>query len=273
MRNISVIQDHLAAVGGDANDSSPVVSIALNHTHHRLYSLTENGILSTYDISDHFRFLSSTKLEFDGVQEQWFGLDFLIIGSTVVALSREGSIVTADDNGDNHSGALENVDQIGVIDGGIHAASWSPDYSCLAILTGNNTMLLMSNTWEPISEIDFPAFNPQSPVGLSWKGDGELLSVVSQDVSDNTYHARIYNKSLQLHATGRNVADGPAAVLKGLGGCTSFAPNGTLVAVYQRRAAELPQVAFLEKNGLRHGDFDLRVRVLQSMLVYTVANH
>eukprot|EP01033_Poteriospumella_lacustris_P009082 gene9081-6530_t len=145
-----------------------------------------------------------------------------------------------------------------MIDGGIHAASWSPDYSCLAILTGNNTMLLMSNTWEPISEIDFPAFDPQSPVGLSWKGDGELLSVVSQDASDNTYHARIYNKSLQLYATGRNVADGPAAILKGLGGCTAFAPNGTLVAVYQRRAAELPQVAFLEKNGLRHGDFDLR---------------
>lgn len=256
MRNISIIQDQILSL---ELGSAPVVSISVNHNQHRLYALTETGILASYDISDGFKLLAKTRLFFEEIQETWFALDFLMIGSTVVALSREGSIVTAEDEGDNLSGELTNVDQIGVIDGGIRAASWSPDFSSLAIVTGNNTLLLMSNTWEPISEIDLPPVKSSSSLEVSWKGDGELLSIVSQDEKDQIYYARIYDKLLQLHATGRNVADGPASVLKGVGGAVSFAPNGSLVAIYQRKAAELPQVAFLEKNGLRHGDFDLRV--------------
>lgn len=260
MRNTSVIQDQLVSL--KLENSSSIVSIAVNHMQHRLYTLTIGGVLGSYDISDHIRLMSETKLFFEDLQETWFAVDFLMIGSTVVALSREGSIVTADDNDESSTSNLENVDQIGMIDGGIRAAAWNPDYSSLAIVTGNNTMLLMSNTWEPISEIDLNPFNMTAPVNISWKGDGELLSVVSQDSSDNTYYARIYNKSLQLHATGRNVAEGAAGILKGVGGSVSFAPNGTLIAIYQRRAVELPQVAFLEKNGLRHGDFDLQVRII-----------
>jgi elongator complex protein 1 len=255
MRNISIVQDQVLSL--DLHNGR-IVSIAANHTNHRLYALTSTGVVATYDISDGIKILAQTQLFFENTQETWFAIDFLMVGSTLVALSREGSIVTADENGESQSGELENLDQIGVIDGGIRAASWSPDYSSLTIVTGNNTLLLMSNTWEPISEIDLPPITPGSSLEVSWKGDGELLSITSQDAADQCYYARIYTKALQLHAVGRNVADGPAGILKGVGSSIAFAPNGTLVAIYQRKAAELPQVAFLEKNGLRHGDFDLR---------------
>lgn len=239
MRNIAVIQDSIVALDGGHEDSeTKIVSLAVNHTNHRLYTLSENGTLGVYDVADSMHHLSSTKLLFEDTPESWFSVEFLVVASSVVALSKEGSIVTADDIGEDE---LLNIDQIGVIDGGIFAAAWSPDYSSLAIVTGNNTFLLMSSTWEPICEIDFPAFAKTSPVSISWKGDGELLSVVSRDTSDNICYARTYSNMLQLQAVGRNVAEGPAATLKGVGGQISFAPNGTLIAIHQQKA-ELQQV-------------------------------
>jgi hypothetical protein len=70
---------------------------------------------------------------------------------------------------------------------------------------------------------------------------------------------RMFNRNLEVTATGRNVADGDLSVMKSMGGVTAYATNGSYVAVTQQRIKGKHQVALVERNGLRHGDFDIRV--------------
>jgi elongator complex protein 1 len=99
--------------------------------------------------------------------------------------------------------------------------------------------------------------------GLSWRGDGEGLAVLSADAEDGITRVRMYSKQLELVSTGRNVADGPTSVMKGVGKVVAFATNGSYVAVCQEQKTGAGknklQVALVEKNGLRHGDFDLQL--------------
>ena len=68
----------------------------------------------------------------------------------------------------------------------------------------------------------------------------------------------MFSNELELISLGRNVTEGKGSLLIGMGAATAFAPNGTLVAIAQERVKGKLQVAFIEKNGLRHGDFDIR---------------
>jgi len=118
---------------------------------------------------------------------------------------------------------------------------------------------------------------------ISWRGDGEGLAVNTIDKEDNISRVRMYNQQLELISTARNVADGPASVMRGIGQVVSYATNGSYIAVCQqqrgagnsatttasatavspvRSSATAPQklqVALVERNGLRHGDFDLQL--------------
>lgn len=60
---------------------------------------------------------------------------------------------------------------------------------------------------------------------------------------------------------GRNVAEGSGSTMLGVTSAIGFATNGSLIAVPQRHKSNKLQVAFLERNGLRHGDFDIQVRI------------
>eukprot|EP01034_Spumella_vulgaris_P024576 gene24576-30941_t len=98
-----------------------------------------------------------------------------------------------------------------------------------------------------------------SITSVSWRGDGEYFSVVSTDSEDGISRVRMFNRNLELTATGRNVTDGDAMIMKGVGGVTAYATNGSYVAIAQERIKGKHQVALVERNGLRHGDFDIRL--------------
>lgn len=120
---------------------------------------------------------------------------------------------------------------------------------------------------------------------ISWRGDGEGFALTTVDKEDGVCRMRHYNKQLEVVATGRNVADGAASVMRGIGNVVAFASNGSYIAVCQQQrgagnsatvnsststaasttavvgAKTQPklQVALIERNGLRHGDFDLHL--------------
>jgi hypothetical protein len=197
-------------------------------------------------------------LKFEDVTENWFALDFVVTTSTLVAISEEGSIAVIEE--DLSTGEPKEVDQVGVIEGGIAAAKWHPDFSSLVIVTRNNSILYMSNSWDVITEIEISPIAPNSAVDLSWKGDGELLSIVTHDQEDNLRRIRVYDSQLLLKGTTRHVGEGATAIVKGIGSVVAFASNGSYVAYHQVRPGVGHQIGFLEKNGLSHGSFDLRVR-------------
>ncbi len=269
MRNLIRIQDTLHSIQfqtseGDKNviaerlGDDNIVSIACSQALGKLYLLTASGILICFENHDGLSWKYSTKLLFEDMVEDWFKVDYVAVTNTVVCISRQGSLVCIEEDAVDGN-PIGEPDQIGVIEGGIVAASWHPDYSCLVIFTNNNTILSMSNSWEVLNEVQFPHKVVNSKADLSWKGDGEMLSIVSIDEVDGVSKVRILNPQLEIVATSRNVGEGAASVMKGIGCVVAFATNGAYVAAHQvKPGGEGHAVALVEKNGLKHGDFDIR---------------
>jgi elongator complex protein 1 len=184
------------------------------------------------------------------------------------------------------------VEIVGSVDAGISAAAWSPDEELLAITTLADTLLLMSRDIENIASItlapeDVNASNhvsvgwgkketqfkgkraralqdPTVPetidegllnsfdnhsVTISWRGDGAYFAVNKVE-EHRRRMIRVFSREGQL--------DSVSEPVDGLDGALSWRPSGNLITAI-RRSNENIEVVFFERNGLRHGQFDLRL--------------
>jgi elongator complex protein 1 len=279
MRNLIRIQDALHDLHVPTDSNHPddhIVSLSCNQALGKLYLLTLHGQLHCCETHDGLCWKYSTILLFDDIQEHWMKVDYVAVTNTVVCLSREGSLASIEE--DPSTGFPGPPEQIGAIDGGIAAAAWHPDYSSLVLLTNTHNLLCMSNAWDVLNEVPFVPHCTESvgngnglslpSCSLSWKGDGELLSIVSTDQDDRVAKVRVLNPQLEVVAVSRQVGEGSGAVVRGIGSVAAFATNGAYIATITQKAgaagggpvgvvAMSHQVTLLEKNGLRHGDFDI----------------
>ncbi|KAJ7630747.1 pol II transcription elongation factor [Roridomyces roridus] len=222
---------------------------------------------------------------------------FLPDSRQLAILMRAGdiTIVNLDDE--------DSVPQVeGTIDSGILAASWSPDDSLLAIVTGEQKLTLMTSTFDVLSDTplfttDFGQDAPinvgwgskqtqfhgslgkaaaQAPtvraVGsspdddmlprISWRGDGAFFVVSSLSPASESMRyrtLRVYDRQAVLQSTSEAVP--------GLEHAMVWRPSGNLIVGTQRFGFEgggagkegRHDVVFFERNGLRHGEFGLRV--------------
>ena len=121
------------------------------------------------------------------------------------------------------------VDVEGDVDGGIADAAWSPDQTRLVIVTNNDTILSMNSEWDVLEEVPLAEHRaPGTSLQMSWRGSGEHFALQSVDSTTGLSSIRVYSSELELLSVGRNIADGPASVLKGVGGCVAFSTNGAL---------------------------------------------
>ncbi|XP_064474932.1 putative elongator complex protein 1 [Ornithodoros turicata] len=182
----------------------------------------------------------------------------------------------------------EEADMLGSVSGGILAMQWSPDHEVVAIISGEENLLLMTKEFDPVSErsIHPEEFGERAPVTagwgskatqfhgsegkqaakveikapgpasewddglprISWRGDGQYFVTSCIDRVGGHRKLRVWNRQGNLQFTGEGV--------DGLEQALSWKPSGSLIASSQR----LPnkhQVVFFEKNGLRHGEFTL----------------
>lgn len=190
----------------------------------------------------------------------------------------------------------ERIEIVGSIDVGISAAAWSWNASILALITRAGSLVLMSRQLEPIREVvlqdddlqlskhvsvgwgkketqfhgkrakamkdptmpEFVDEGKPSPkddgkTTISWRGDGAYLAVNSL-VASNRRVIRVY--------TSDGVLDSVSEPVDGLESAVSWRPHGNLIAGVKRSLdgpAKL-EVVFFERNGLRHGEFDLRLQ-------------
>ncbi len=186
--------------------------------------------------------------------------------------------------------AFECIGKIQTEDGGVAAASWSPDYTSLCLITGAGKRILLSSAFEPVEEGLVQVENygseemisigwgrketqfhgtagkaaalaqqqiKQEPVAMSedwlakvsWRGDGAYFAVSHVD-SGAGRRLRIYDRMGGLLSTSEPV--------EGLESSLAWRPDGSLIASTQWLSAQnLRRVVFLERNGLRHGEFDL----------------
>ncbi|KAL6706085.1 putative elongator complex protein 1 [Coniothyrium glycines] len=186
----------------------------------------------------------------------------------------------------------ELVEIVGSVDTGIAAAAWSPDEELLTIITQANTLLLMSRDIENIATVALTAEDadisshvsvgwgkketqfkgkraralqdPTVPetidegvlsssddhsVTITWRGDGAFFAV-SKIEDGRRRIIRVYSREGQL--------DSVSEPVDGLEGSLSWRPSGNLIAS-TRRSNDRLEVIFFERNGLRHGQFDLRL--------------
>lgn len=186
----------------------------------------------------------------------------------------------------------EKIEIVGSVDTGISSASWSPDEELLAILTRANTLLYMTRDFENVTAIQLSSDDlkitkhvsvgwgksetqfkgkgakvlrdPTMPetvdegtlsqydtrnTSISWRGDGAFVAINSIQ-ADARRVIRVYSREGSL--------DSVSEPVNGLLGALSWRPAGNLIASIQR-LFERVEVVFFERNGLRHGQFTLRL--------------
>ncbi|KAJ5229601.1 hypothetical protein N7489_010309 [Penicillium chrysogenum] len=188
----------------------------------------------------------------------------------------------------------DKIEIVGSVDVGITAAVWSPDEELLALTTRAQTFLYMTRDFENVADITFAHSDLQSSqhvsVGwgkketqfqgkrakalrdptvpekidqgvlssrddssttISWRGDGAYVAVNSLEAGSRRV-IRVYSREGTL--------DSVSEPVDGLEGALSWRPSGSLIAGIQRRDDRI-DVVFFERNGLRHGEFSLRLSV------------
>lgn len=186
----------------------------------------------------------------------------------------------------------DRIEIVGSVDAGITAAQWSPDEEILAITTTADTLVFMSRSFEGIADITMttedlkvsnhvsvgwgkketqfegrgakalrdPTMpekidegvlspNDDSKVAISWRGDGAYLAVSKVEGGARRL-VRVYSRE--------GVLDSVSEPVDGLEGALSWRPAGNLIAGIKRMDDKV-EVVFFERNGLRHGQFSLRL--------------
>lgn len=187
----------------------------------------------------------------------------------------------------------ERIEIVGSVDAGITAASWSPDGELLAITTRAETLLYMTREFDNVANVKFTSDDlkaskhvsvgwgksetqfkgkgvkvlrdPTMPESvdegvlskhdtgnttISWRGDGTYVAVNSLEANTRRV-IRVYSREGTL--------DSVSEPVNGLTGALSWKPAGSLIASVQRYT-DHADVVFFERNGLRHGQFSLRLR-------------
>uniref|UniRef100_A0A665V866 Elongator complex protein 1 n=1 Tax=Echeneis naucrates TaxID=173247 RepID=A0A665V866_ECHNA len=176
---------------------------------------------------------------------------------------------------------------VGSVDSGLTSMSWSPDEELVTLTTGQETIIMMTKDFEPITEIrihqdDFGEgkfitvgwgkketqfhgsegkqaaqrkIQVQPAAGwddrrprVTWRGDGQLFAVSAVCPQTGARKVRVWNREGILQATSEPV--------NGLEQALCWKPSGSLIASTQRHPNK-HSVVFMEKNGLLHGDFTL----------------
>uniref|UniRef100_A0A7N9ARD8 Elongator complex protein 1 n=1 Tax=Mastacembelus armatus TaxID=205130 RepID=A0A7N9ARD8_9TELE len=185
-------------------------------------------------------------------------------------------------------GSVPQLECVGSVDSGLTSMSWSPDEELVLLTTGQETIIMMTKDFEPITEVgvhqdDFgegkfitvgwgrketqfhgsegkqaaqrkiQEVRPAAPWDdrrprVTWRGDGQLFAVSAVCPQTGARKVRVWNREGVLQATSEPIS--------GLEQALCWKPSGSLIASTQRHPNK-HSVVFLEKNGLLHGDFTL----------------
>lgn len=182
------------------------------------------------------------------------------------------------------------VEIVGTVDGGILAASWSPDEEVLAICTEPGSLLLMTRDLDPIREIILTAedLNASKHVNVGWgKAETQFQGKGAKAMKDPTVPEHVdqglvsefdngdviiswrgdgayfgvsrldvgYRRVIRVF-TREGILDSVTEPVDGLQHAMSWRPSGNIICGVQGLNEKL-EVVFFERNGLRHGGFSL----------------
>lgn len=188
----------------------------------------------------------------------------------------------------------EKIEIVGTVDGGITAAAWSPDEEILAVATRQGTLLYMTAEYDGIASATFSPEDARlsKQVSVGWgKAETQFKGKRAKAMRDPTMPEQVDEGSLSLLDDGKvslswrgdgayvavnTIEDGKRRMIRvfsregnlesvtepvnGLESALSWRPQGNLIAGVQRHPqGQGLMVVFFERNGLRHGEFSLRL--------------
>ncbi|XP_060695479.1 elongator complex protein 1 [Hemiscyllium ocellatum] len=177
---------------------------------------------------------------------------------------------------------------VGSVDSGLTGMSWSPDQELVVLTTGQETIIMMTKDFDPITEVKIhqdsfgegefitvgwgkketqfhgtegkeaarrkpteiqPAFPwDDRRSRVTWRGDGQLFAINAICPVSGSRKLRVWNRECVLQSTSESVS--------GLEQVLCWKPSGNLIASTQRKLNK-HNVVFFERNGLLHGEFSL----------------
>ncbi|XP_067409412.1 elongator complex protein 1 [Emydura macquarii macquarii] len=184
--------------------------------------------------------------------------------------------------------STKQLECVGSVDSGLTTMSWSPDQELVLLATGQQTLIMMTKDFEPITEREIhqddfgegkfitvgwgkketqfhgsegkqAAHRKQTEVPpasssddgrprVTWRGDGQFVAVSAVCPQTGARKVRVWSRELVLHSTSEPVP--------GLEQALAWKPSGSLIASTQEKPNK-HDVVFFEKNGLLHGEFTL----------------
>lgn len=130
-----------------------------------------------------------------------------------VACLTEGEIVLTKDDGITEA--------VGAVDGGIAGSGWAPDCELFSVISKSGNLLFLSNSFDPIGEVEVDQGRPVDKASVSWRGDGSFAAVLIQRGTEA--FLRTWNREGMPFSPMVSVPFGPAAV--------AFQPSGVFIAV------------------------------------------
>lgn len=186
------------------------------------------------------------------------------------------------------------IEIVGSVDAGIAAAQWSPDEELLVIATGEDTVLFMTRDFDGTANLKLSPEDvkvsdhvsvgwgkretqfqgrgakalrdPTVPlhvdegtlrededdrVSITWRGDGQYVAI------NATIKEEPKRRIIRFY-TREGVLDSVSEPVNFMGGALGWKPTGQLIAAIQH-LPNRTDVIFFERNGLRHGEFTLRL--------------
>ncbi|XP_013379508.1 elongator complex protein 1 [Lingula anatina] len=249
-----------------------------------LYAGTRHGVIGfdprTRQLTGSTSLVEAGYLPADG-KGKIVGLQHLPDQMSVCVATYEGDVIIW------NTVSVE-LECVGSVESGLRWMSWSPDQELVVLSTGNNTLIMMTKDFDPLTEVPMnpegfgedqfitvgwgkketqfhgsagkaaavlkkEALTPALPWDdgmpcISWRGDGQFFVVSSISPDTGARKLRVWSRDCVLQSTSEN--------LDGLEHTLSWRPSGNLIASVQRKPNKYDVVLF-EKNGLKHGEFTM----------------
>lgn len=241
-----------------------------------------SGLISIVAWDSHFSELDSGH---DRIISLQYFVDYL---ATCIVLEGGDIIIVRE----NPQYGEEKIEILGTVDEGISGASWAPDEEILAVVTKLGNLIYMTRDFEIMTSVPLRNANIETPkqvsVGwgkketqfqgkrvralkdptvpeyvdegklsnndtkdtfLSWRGDGAFLAI-------NSIHSGA-RRAISVYSRDGSL-DSISEPVDYMEGAVSWRPVGNIIAGVQRLKGRV-DIIFFEKNGLRHGQFSLRL--------------
>ncbi|CAH2982016.1 unnamed protein product [Chilo suppressalis] len=280
MRNLNLWEVASTKVKSDANENLTICYTHNESNCDELYTCSYNLIVSNFRDNGDVKW-SKDLSEIVMNSSKPVNITYLSLLNTLCVGLENGEIVTLAESG-------EVCDLAGVCEKGILAMEWSPDQELLVLVTKELNTILMSCTYDPINEVNLlnqefgekqfitvgwgkketqfhgsegkqaarakteisadPLSNVDDTVKISWRGDGNLY--VIGFTMEGIRRFKVFDREGHLQYTSEKQ--------QGLESNLSWRPSGNVIATTQKINGQY-LVSFFEKNGLKHGSFDIPV--------------